>query len=65
MLATKYSYRGGDGALLAPPEVDALIRRSLGRLRTDVLDVVQVHGLKPADYDEVVSQHLPVLAARP
>ena len=54
VLATKYSYRGGDGALLAPAEVDGLIRRSLGRLRTDVLDVMQIHGLKPADYDAVV-----------
>ena len=61
VLATKYSYRGRDGALLADGEVDALIRRSLDRLRTDVLDVMQIHGLKPADYDEVVERHLPVL----
>jgi aryl-alcohol dehydrogenase-like predicted oxidoreductase len=63
VLASKYTYRGADGLLLTPAEVEARIRLALTRLRTDVLDVMQIHALKPADYDEVVASHLPVLVA--
>ena len=42
-------------------DVEAAIERSLRRLRADVIDVYQVHALKPADFDEVAETHLPVL----
>lgn len=61
VLATKYTYRGPDGAILSPSRVEAAIRRSLERLKVDFVDVMQVHVLKPADYDEVIARHLPVL----
>jgi len=61
VIATKYTYRDPSGVLLEPAAVEAAIRESLRRLRVDVLDVLQVHVIKPADYDAVVECHLPVL----
>jgi L-galactose dehydrogenase len=61
VLATKYQPRRPDGALLAADDVDAALGKSLSRLRTDVIDVYQVHALRPEDYDAVVEAHLPVL----
>jgi aryl-alcohol dehydrogenase-like predicted oxidoreductase len=60
-VTSKVSYRDPAGALLAPADIDASIRTSLGRLRVTELDVLLVHALKPADYDAVVDRHLPVL----
>ena len=61
VIASKYTYRDPSGALLEPAALDAVIRDRLRRLRVDVLDVLQVHGLKVADYDVIVERHLPVL----
>ena len=57
LLATKVT-------VTTPQEVDASVTRSLGRLRTDFLDVVQLHGVRPASYREVVDALLPVLHER-
>src|SRR6187401_1807327 len=62
VLATKYHPRRPDGTLLGASDVEAAIERSLSRLRTDVIDVYQVHALKAADFDGVAEMHLPVLA---
>lgn len=61
VLASKYQPRDPDGALLAAADVEAALDRSLARLETDVIDVYQIHALKPDDYDAVVARHLPVL----
>ena len=61
LLATKYQPRFPNGTMLMASDVEAAIERSLGRLRTDVIDVYQVHALKAADFDEVAETHLPVL----
>ena len=60
IVATKYSPLV-DNELKSPEDVQASIDGSLERLRLDYIDVLQVHGLMPDRYDEVVERHLPVL----
>lgn len=61
LLATKYQPRFPNGTMLTASDVEAAIERSLRRLRTDVIDVYQVHALKAVDLDKVGQTHLPVL----
>ena len=60
IVATKYS-PAAEGELIGPEAVQASIDRSLERLGLDYIDVLQAHGVMPAQYDDIVSQHLPVL----
>jgi aryl-alcohol dehydrogenase-like predicted oxidoreductase len=60
VIATKVNYRV-DGRIRTPEEIESALRARLGALNTDYLDVVQVHGLEPADYERVRDELLPVL----
>ncbi len=58
LLATKWSYRpggeiAGDGSLTESTE------RSLRLMNTDVIDIMQFHGILPGDYDLVVERFMP------
>ena len=59
-VATKVSYRV-DGRIRTPEELELALRGRLGALDTDYLDVVQVHGVEPRDYERVRDELLPVL----
>jgi L-galactose dehydrogenase len=61
VLATKYTYREPGGEILAPAAVEEAIETSCARLRVGALDVMQIHVLKPPDYEAVLDRHLPVL----
>lgn len=53
---------GKDGAIEEDPQ--ALVRsteKSLRRLKTDTIDVMQFHGLRPQQYTEVVERFGPVM----
>lgn len=61
--ATSWSPRGvggQDGALVEDPAklVDG-VDRSLRQLRTDYIDIMQFHGLRPEQYHEVVDRFYP------
>lgn len=62
-LATKCSAfnRGEDGAIVASEEIVRQCERSLRHLKTDAIDVYQVHGVVPSRYDEVVDRLYPTL----
>lgn len=60
LIATKYNYRE-DETVVSPAVVGPAIDRALRRLRVDVIDVMQIHGLLDEHYDEVVARHLPIL----
>ena len=60
-VATKYSVADQSGAVISAEAVEAAITLSLRRLRVDWLDVIQIHGLRPAPYDQVISAHMPTL----
>ncbi len=58
LLATKWPYRRGDEFA----EAGALTRsveNSLRLLKTDVIDIMQFHGILPGDYDPVVDRFMP------
>lgn len=61
VLATKWGHAGQQGALRAPEELAESIERSLRRLRTDRIDVMQFHGLAADQYDAVVERLYPVM----
>ena len=60
IVATKYS-PFADGQIKNADGVRASIDNSLERLGLDCIDVLQAHGVMPEQYDDIVSQHLPVL----
>ncbi|MCY3784298.1 MAG: aldo/keto reductase [Chloroflexi bacterium] len=61
LIATKCTYRDGDERVIAASDVSLAIDRALARLKVDVIDVMQIHGLQDEHYDEVIERHLPVL----
>lgn len=63
LIATKCTYRDGDERVIAAADVSLAIDRALSRLRVDVIDVMQIHGLMGEHYDEVITRHLPVVEA--
>lgn len=63
LLATKCSpfLREEDGAVIEAEEVVRQCERSLRRLRTEVIDVYQLHGVVPWRYAQVVEKLYPAL----
>ena len=61
VLATKWGHATPAGALKGPGELSFSVDRSLSRLRTDYVDVMQFHGLAAAQYDDVVERLYPAL----
>ncbi|HET6469180.1 MAG TPA: aldo/keto reductase, partial [Geminicoccaceae bacterium] len=60
VIATKANIRH-ERELLPPGDVLASLERSFRALRTDHLDVFQLHGVPPWAYDHAVGTILPVL----
>lgn len=63
LLATKVTVTT-DGRLHDAEDVDSSVTRSLRRLGTDHVDIVQLHGVRPEHYRDAVDRLLPVLEAR-
>jgi len=70
LLSTKWAYSRWTGLDGEPVEGDLIddpgalehaVDASLGRLRTDYVDVMFIHGLKPEDYDAVCERHGPAI----
>lgn len=60
VITTKVDYRV-DGRLRTAEELEAALRARLEALETGYLDVVQLHGLSPDDYEQARDELLPVL----
>lgn len=58
LLATKWSYRPG-GEYAEAGSLTESTERSLRLMNTDVLDIMQFHGILPGDYDIVVERFMP------
>ena len=62
VLATKYRYADFEtGEMPTPDELRVAIDQRLARLGVDTIDLLQIHGLMPDEYDAVIEAHLPVL----
>ena len=60
VLSTKLSYRAHD-RMKTPAEVEASLDASLSKLHVDCIDIYHVHGVRAADYPEVVASIVPTL----
>ena len=53
---------GSDAPIQTDPEaLTRAVEASLRRLRTDVIDVMELHGVRPEQYEEVAERFIPVL----
>lgn len=63
IVATKCSpfQRQDNSRLVEPEEIESQCERSLRRLQVDAIDIYQIHGLLPKDYDETMEKIYPTL----
>ena len=59
LLATKFAYER-DHQIVEPTDVIRSVEQSLVSLRTDSLDLLQFHGIKPFHYPEALERLMPV-----
>ena len=60
-IVTKWSYHSGGGVGRDAAAFARSVERSLRRLDTDYVDVMMIHGILAAEYDEVVERFMPTL----
>ena len=60
-IATKWAYHRNDQLKDDPKDLAVSVGRSLARLRTDHIDVMQLHGVLPQHYHQVVERYYPEL----
>ena len=60
-LVTKWAHHRRDGGETDADALAASVERSLGRLNTDYVDVMMIHGILAAEYDDVVERFMPTM----
>ena len=60
-LVTKWSYHSGGGVGRDAAAFADSVERSLKRLNTDYVDVMMIHGILAAEYDDVLERFMPTL----
>ena len=60
-LATKWVYQRNEELKEDPKDLAVSVDRSLARLRTDHIDIMQLHGVLPQHYHQVVERYYPEL----
>ena len=61
LIGTKWTWKTADGNL---PHTDSLIssvERSMRRFNTDVIDIMQVHGIQKSNYFDITERYAPTL----
>jgi L-galactose dehydrogenase len=61
LVATKWSYRLADGVVTDPNVIIRSLEQSLERLNTDYVDIFQIHGVIPENYDQVAEMYIPTM----
>ena len=61
LIATKWTWKTADGILPHIDSVTASVERSMRRFNTDVIDIMQIHGIRPENYFELTERYAPAL----
>ncbi|MEX0762223.1 MAG: aldo/keto reductase [Dehalococcoidia bacterium] len=61
-LATKWSHRAGKGLKDDPADLTESVERSLSKMDTGHIDVMQFHGVNPTEYHQVVERFYPEMS---
>ena len=61
LIATKWTWKTRDGNLPHTDSVVSSVERSLRRFNTDVIDIMQIHGIRPENYFELTERYVPAL----
>jgi len=60
ILSTKFPYKNGQ-SIGTPEKLEQVLDESLKALRTDYIDVYNLHGVSPGDYDKTIDILLPAM----
>ena len=61
LIATKWTWKTADGNLPSTDSVFTSVERSLHRFNTDIIDIMQIHGIRPENYFEITERFAPTL----
>jgi len=61
LIATKWSHRVPDGRVTDPKEIIRSLEQSLKRMKTDYVDIFQIHGVITEHYDYVSDIYIPAM----
>ena len=61
LIATKWTWKTADGILPHTDSVVASVEQSMKRFNTDVIDIMQIHGIRPENYFELTERYAPAL----
>ena len=61
LIATKWSWKTGGDELPHPDVLLASVEESMRRLNTDVIDIMQIHGILPGTYHEITDKYTQTL----
>jgi L-galactose dehydrogenase len=61
VISTKKTFRKEDGSRIIAAELERGLDESLSRLQLDYIDIYNLHGIKPHDYDYAVTEYLPAM----
>ncbi|MXZ03671.1 MAG: aldo/keto reductase [Chloroflexi bacterium] len=59
LIATKWTWKTPDGKLPPTDSVITSAERSLRRFNTDVIDIMQIHGILPGTYHDITERYAP------
>ena len=57
LVSTKWTWKTADGVLPDPSSLVESTERSLKRLNTEVIDIMQIHGILPGRYHDIVDRY--------
>ena len=61
LIATKWTWKTADGNLPHTDSLIASVEKSMRRFNTDVIDIMQIHGIRPENYFELTERYAPAL----
>ena len=61
LIATKWTWKTPDGNLPTTDSVISSVERSMRRFNTDVIDIMQIHGIRPENYLQLTERYVPTL----